>query len=495
MSQAATRALLEEACRRQLVRRTQASTLEESRDKVLGTRFDKQLSLIESKARRRAGFCPRRSGKTETNVGLLLDGVLSGPRHLVIFVAKTRQRARDLTWQAVFDACEQFGIESKPNETLLSRSFPNGSVIRWTGADDIDELRKKRGDKLWRVIIDEAQDFDFHILLALVRDIFGPALEDLGGDTILTGTPGEVCAGYWYGVTGQDPDPLKKIPGWEVHRWTPLDNPHVPRIHERFRSGELAKEYGGEDSPTFQREWLGKWVRDTGALFYRFSPDLNLHDFPEAHFEGHEWQHVLGWDLGSNDDMAIVDWAFRAKERVLYEAFSWKKPGALSSEVANVIRGVRARFNVIAQVADTGGGGKMFVEEVRKRFQLDFDPAQKTEKAQHVRLLNDDLQRGVVKLRRGSSYAEEIAVLPKVLDWDEEKTGKPAPEDPRFPNHNSDAGLYSWRRAFNYFHEEEKVGPARGSPEAYAEEEREMEEEREERVSSRRSESWWEGGQ
>lgn len=118
----------------------------------------------------------------------------------------------------------------------------------------------------------------------------------------------------------------------------------------------------------------------------------------------------------------------------------------------------------------------MFVAEVAKRHSIHFEAAKKTDKPGHVRLFNDELRAGRVKLRRGSPYSQEIAVLPKVLDWDEEKTGRPAPEDPRFPNHCCDAGLYSWRWTMAYLHEPKKDAPPVGSPEwAKAEEERMIE--------------------
>lgn len=440
-------------------------------ERLLATRFDKQLSLIHGKSRRRAGFCPRRSGKTEANVGLLLEGALSGPNHLVLFVAVTRQRAFDLTWRAVEQACQQFGIESTENLSRLERSFPNGSLLRWVGADDMRALRTKRGDKLWRVVIDESQDFEFPIMRELAVAIFGPSLEDLGGDLVLTGTPGEVCAGYWYGVTGGDPDALKRIEGWDVYSWTPFDNPHIPRIHERLASGEIARELGGEDSPTYQREWLGRWVRDTGALFYRFSPSLNLHRKTEAELTGPGWAHALGWDLGLRDAMAMVVWAFHRNDPNLYEAASWSKPGALVDECVEKYRDFDRRFNLVGQVADTGGGGAMFVAEVQKRHAVTFEAARKTEKAEHVRLFNDELRVGRVKLMAGSPYAEEMAVLPKVLDWDEEKRGKPAPEDPRFPNHCCDGGLYGWRWTMAYLAQAPDSKPKPGSKEWLAREE------------------------
>lgn len=485
------RALLEEAYRRLGSAVQSTATAAQQKSRILETRFQRQRDFILSPAKRKALLCPRRAGKTEADAAYMLEEAIDGPERLVIFVAKTRQRAKDLTWRAVEKLCESFGIESKPNETTFTRTFANRSVIRWTGADDLEELKKKRGDKPWLVIIDEAQDFSFAILKTLVVDIFGPSLEDLGGTLALTGTPGETCAGYWYKVTGDDADPLNRIGGFQRFGWSVLDNPHVPLIHARIRSGEIAAQCGGADSASFQREWLGRWVNDIGALFYRFSEELNLHDAPDDHVTlvGDGWQHVLGWDLGHKDDMAMVVWGFHPKLPNLFECASWKKPGALIDECAAMYRAFERRFNLIAQVADTGGGGAMFVAEMAQRHGITFEAAKKTEKAEHVKLFNSDLASGIIKLQRGSQYAEEIAVLPKDKNWADEKAPR---EDPRFANHCSDAGLYAWRRAYNFLHTPQVDAPPPGSPEFYAEQERALIEQREAAQHRRKSTEWWE---
>lgn len=457
--------------------------------KLWGRCFDKQLGFIHSPARKKAAFCTRRAGKTDADSAYMLGEAMSGPDRLILFVAKTRQRAIDLTWKAVEKHEELLGLvpdeDVKVNATTARRTYANGSQIRWTGADDLAELRKKRGDKLWLVIIDEAQDFDFVILKELVDNIFGPALEDLQGTIALTGTPGEVCAGLWYAITAseaEEPDATKRIGGWDVHRWSVLDNPHLP--HMRKRVQEIVAERGADDAGV-QREWFGRWVRDVGGLFYAFDPTRNLYDPEKLQPWGDGWYHSRGWDLGLRDSMALVYWAFRLDgDNNLYEAYSWKASGVLSDAVAKHARDIEEQLelNVISEVADTGGLGALVVKEVEQRTGMHSDAAKKSEKGAHAKLFNEDLKKGRIKLRPGSPYAQEIAVLPKVKDWDEQKRNLPAPEDPRFPNHCCDSGLYAWRATLHYLSEAAPPKPKPGTPEAYAEEERRMLEEDEERA-------------
>lgn len=456
---------------------------------VLATRFDRQLDFIASPAKRKAAFCTRRAGKTEADAAYLLTEALAGPDRLCLFVAKTRGRAMDLTWKAVERLCETNGVDSKPNLTTARRTLANGSEIRWTGADNLEQLKKKRGDKLWLVIIDEAQDFEFSVLTALVDDIFGPGLEDLGGTICLTGTPGIVCSGYWWELTR--PDAQKRTQGWEVHRWSVLDNPWM--MHMRQRLPELKLERGWTDeTPTYRREWLGEWVNDFGALFYAFDSSRNLHSPDDQRaLPQTGWSHVLGLDLGLRDAMGLVAWGFHPELPELYERWSWKKSGILIDELVARIRQFEAEpgVNIVARVADTGGLGALIVEEIAKRHQMRFEAAKKTEKYAHVELFNDDMRSGRVKLLERSPLQEEMAVLPK--DPDSDPT-KPPKEHSGFDNHCCDAGLYAWRRAWHFLHERPVAGPAPGSPEFYEAEAQEHERQLLERFTNpEQQEAWW----
>lgn len=487
------RAILEEVVRRFHGRVAVKERSGEWIQAILATRFAQQLAFIKSPARRKAAFCTRRAGKTEADAAYLLTAALGGPDRLVLFVAKTRGRAVDLTWKPVRKLCEQFGVASKENMSTYRREFANGSEIRWTGADDMDELKKKRGDKLWLVIIDEAQDFEFSILTDLVDDVFGPGLEDLGGTICLTGTPGIVCAGYWFNVTR--PDEGEREPGWDVHEWSVLANPHMAHMTKRLPQLKAERRWA-DDNPTYLREWLGRWVNDAGALFYAFDPTRNTYR-PDAngfHAYGPGWMHVRGWDLGATDHMALVYWGFHPDHRELFEVYSWKKSGASTDEVMAEAKRIEKELglDVVGSVADTGGLGKLVVTETAARTGEAFEAAKKTEKGAHVRLMNDDFRAGRIKLVAGSPYADEIAVLPKVPDWDEKEKGKPAPEHPRFENHCCDSGLYGWRKAWNFLHEKKEDEPPAGSPEAYALEEQEMEDRLAEMAELEAEQPWWE---
>jgi hypothetical protein len=410
---------------------------------------------------------------------------LSKPRSIIRIWGINRLRAKQLLWEEFRELFRVFNIPAKFHDTELTITLlANRAEIRLLGADKDKEVQKKRGDKTWMEVVLESQLFG-PFLKTLVDDVAGPCLFDLRGTFCLEGTPGSICAGHWFDVSGRNDLASRWVSaggkdsvgaGWSMHRWSVLDNPFLP--HAREELALLKKKRRWDDqSPTYVREWLGRWVNDLDSMFYRFDPVRNTFTLDEVQPWGPGWDHTLGWDLGYKDDMALVVWGFNEKFPELYEAFSWKKPGALSSEVMGEIQKLEARgFNFVKKVADTGGGGRAYVEDVMKRYSVRFEPAQKKDKYDHVRLMNDDFAGSFLKLQAGSVYAEEIAELARDQDWPPEGHAEAQPrEDPRCPNHCSDAGLYGFRDAYHYLHRDEEVTPRRGEPGWYEREAARME--------------------
>lgn len=446
----------------ELARRADAKSRAES--VIHGIRselFNKQLAFLDDSSRNKAALCTRRAGKTSMWARYCTIVCLEKPKALVRVWAINRLRAKQLLWTEFKEVAARHRIKAEYHETELTIRFDNGSEIRLLGADKDKEAQKKRGDKTSMEVILEAQLFG-PFLRTLVEEVAEPCLFDTRGTMCMEGTPGPVPTGYWYWTTGDegtegrwnsagmlvslDGGEDKELvgAGWSCHRWSLLDNPHLPHAKTELESLRK-KRHWTHDSPPFRREYLGQWVRDDGVLFYKFNEGRNGYSIAETRPWGEGWQHVLGWDLGSRDDMALCVWGWHPSSRYIYHAAEWKKPGGTAQDVVTRVKEWEAAgFNFIAKVADTGGGGLMYVEQVMRDYGMVFEAAKKSEKLEHVRLMNDDFLTGRLKVQRGSQYAGELSALPKDPDWDAD-SGKPPGEDPRFPNHLCDAGLYSWR--------------------------------------------------
>lgn len=494
----------EELARRQREQDRASVTIEGIRAEL----FSHQINFIDDPALRKGALCTRRAGKTSMWSRYCTMVALRNPKCIIRVWGISRTRTQELLWNEFLDVFQRHKIEFKPNATRLTIVFNNGAEIRLLGADKDKEAQKKRGDKTVMEVILEAQLFGPH-LKKLVEDVAEPCLMDHDGVMCLEGTPGPVPTGYWYWVSGDDNAPVTGRwesqgrlvstgarnevgederemvgAGWSMHRWSVLDNPFFKDAQRKI-DRVLKQRRWSIDTPTFVREYRGHWVKDDGALFYKFNEGRNTFTLAERQPWGPGWQHVLGWDLGFRDDMALVAWGWHSSEKTLYEAASWNAPGATADDVmAQIQKWESLGFKFIAKVADTGGGGRMYVEDVMSRFSQVFEAAQKSAKIEHARLMNDDFLSGRIKVQRGGAYAVELAALPKDPDWDPD-SGKPPGEDPRFSNHLCDAGLYSWRKALNYLDFEKAETPE--TPDERAEREDE-----ERFAETKQSREWWE---
>lgn len=429
---------------------------------MMATRFRQQTAVIDESGRFIAVLCTRRAGKTELVPTRLFKRADKYPGTVLYYVAITGKRARELMWGPLIQANDKYNLGWKTDATRQTLSR-DGTEIRLVGADKMRELEKRRGDKASEVIVDEAQSFPPLVLNALIEDVLGPALADVQGTFVLLGTPGIVCAGRWYSITRNEDavSRSKREDGWSVHEWSALDNPHVAaniamEVAERERKM-------GKNNPTTIREWYGRWVNDTSALFYSYDPRRNNY---EALPKGHTWIHVMGVDLGMDDAFAFVVWAFAETCEELYEVDSFSESGLTPSQWVAKVKKASETWNPVSIRVDTGGLGKAIVTEWQTRESLPIEAAEKAHKPAYVKLLNDDLLAGRVKVRANSPLAGEWSVLPKK----EAERGK-APtlnpvEDPRFPNHVSDGGLYGWREALHYLGRSPDDEPEKGTPEA-----------------------------
>jgi hypothetical protein len=419
--------------------------------------FDKQIKFVTDDARFKAARCTRRAGKTEL-IGRYATRTALQRRGLIRIWGITRLRVKQLHWKPLTALLDRLGVAFKSNETELTVWLEGGGEIRLIGADKPKEVEKQRGDKTVLDIIDETQLFG-HYLELLCDDVIGPCLIDMRGTLCLMGTPGVVCAGYWYEATRMEVAERKH--GFSVHFWSVLDNPFLPHGREEIYALKARRGWA-DNHPTWLREYCGIWVNDSGALVYRYDEKRNgYRELPK----GLRLQYfVAGADLGSggsNDPMALVIWGWSDADPRLWEVFG-KKYTEETTTAAMMDDFLRMRDDCggfVAQVIDTGGGGKLTANDLKARHGVEFEPAQKTEKHTFQKLMNDDFTAGLLMVRLDGEYARELVVLPKDPD-DELK------EDGRFDNHCSDGGLYSWRKARHFWHQPDKPKPPDGTPEA-----------------------------
>ncbi len=424
----------------------------------------------------------------------------------LLYLNETRAEAERLAWWGIQNdgmasLCQRYKLNAKLDASELSIYLPDTDAWIWLrGAKDEKEVRKALGGAYHEVWWDEAQKIPTK-LETTIREVFMPSLLDFGGRFRMVGTPSRQMGGLFYQVTR--PEHEKRMPGWTVHEWTLLDNPHFGATRdERWHRGvlELQKLYGGAevapiDSPIMQREAFGRWVREDAAHVYhvhkipttdllyapaRLRPDgfpdirAALADLPWKWQEGF---YALGVDIGYSPDpfaFALVGW--HPHDPVLYEIASWKQKFLTSDDQAAAMRAVREVVPLGFIVADAGGPAKPTVAgwsvQFVERYGLPVLEAEKHNKHDAISMVNGDIVRKHIRLRDGGEVYEDMSAL----QWSHLVSGSGRlVEDPTMSNHASDGFLYAARHARQYRARHEDVLPPSGSVERYSREAAELE--------------------
>jgi PBSX family phage terminase large subunit len=476
------RLLVEEAIRRKRARDAVRSKLSELSKRLDASLHDEQKIFLASPRKKKLARCSRRAGKTHLAAVGLIGAAVQTDNILVPYITLSIKNARRIVWTTLREIERQwaFGMEFLENQLIVR--FPNGSQIIMGGCQDIAEVEKFRGPKYSLCVIDESQSIKSSILEVLIEDILEPASLDMDGAIWMFGTPGCGASGYFY-----DADQLKLSSSpWERHAWTLLENPHLPGAVEWLKRKKIENKWDDSDA-TYRREYLGEWVRDENSLVYQFSKIRNLSDdLPDV-----EWHYALGVDLGFIDATAFVVIAWSDEEIAeTYVIETSKFTHLTSDDIGRKIKWLDSEYEFERIVCDSGGLGKMVVEEMSKRFSLNILPAQKRAKHDHIELMNSDFKKGRLLIHDNPENKVLIDEL-ELLEWDvNERTKGRFTERSDCENHACDALLYVWRESLAFLHRPETFQPLLGSDEWFLAEEARMEEAAEAKLVE--NVTWWE---
>jgi hypothetical protein len=470
--------------------------------------FAAQRAFHDDRSPRKAALTGRRSGKSTYAAGALIEAALSEDDAYAFYITLTRKSASfRFVWKEIRRLCRVYHLDAEFNITERVVRFRNGSEIWLCGAVTEDDVERLRGANFVLAIVDEAGSFGDHIR-ELVFEILEPSTIDYDGQIALIGTPTPDCTGLFFEITEGTPDPDgRPHVGWSVHRWTVLDNPHVPKYPtpevpdakawlERFLSARGLT----WEAPTVESRWLGKWRPNPSAMVYRdFSEARNVLAAVPKGPKGSSWFFGLGIDLGYDDPtvLALVQWNDKLRE--VYCTRIWKQKNMTPARIAAAIKTVAREAGITYRdlsfvVVDQGGGsGKMVSEEFVERYGIEATGAEKTRKRTFVEFANGDFRSGRFKLvRTGSNGMNHLIDEYKKVAWDPDKPGR---EDKKFVNDCCDAALYAYREARHYLFDEdvdgeepEELRPERGSVEEGNREADELEREYEQETRQRERE-------
>jgi hypothetical protein len=400
--------------------------------------FPEQRAFVRDPARFRVAVCSRRAGKTVAAAVSLLEGAINRPGLAWLYLAPTRINAKRIIWRQLNDMASAFGLGVVANETELTLRFQNGSIIYLGGAKDEGEVEKHRGQSFGGIVIDEAHVFRPY-LRRLIDDVLVPTLWDTDGWLAIIGTPGPVPTGvFWEAWVS---------PKWSRHHWTIRQNPWIERMSGRPVDAILLEERQrrgvGESDPTYRREALGEWCEDPNALVFRYDDVINHYDvLPKLD------SYVMGVDLGYHDAdaVAVLGWSADSPDVYLVEEYTRRKE-SYTDLIENGVMPLRRKYPPLADWWDFGGMNQKAQLEIRQRWGIPAQFAEKSRKLEHISLLNDALRTGRFKARKDSRFAEDC----RLVTWAAGKSGQKVSD--AYHSDITDACLYAYRAAGHWRYE------------------------------------------
>jgi hypothetical protein len=169
--------------------------------------------------------------------------------------------ARQIVWRKLKNRLQDLNWITKTNDTELSITLRNGSVISLKGADNYDSLR---GVGLDFIVLDEFADISEEAWYETLR----PTLSDKQGRALFIGTPKGI--GNWayelYNNTLEDPN------NWRSFSYTTIEGGNVTAEEIEAARRDL-------DIRTFRQEYEGTFETFSGRIYYSFDRAENVRKY------------------------------------------------------------------------------------------------------------------------------------------------------------------------------------------------------------------------
>lgn len=333
---------------------------------------------------------------------------------------------------------------------LYKFTFPSGATISFGYLDTERDKDNYQGAAFQFIAFDEVTQFPNAWYLYLFSRLRKPVGMNVPLRMRATGNPGGI---------GHD---------WVWRRFVKADTAIAPFIPARLEDNPaLGKDYENSlkklDPITYKQLREGVWIRDGIGLVYAcFDEKRNtIAKAPKCQY------YVCAWDFGVVDQNAFCVAGWNDNDPTVYIAECARLTG-LVDDVAAEHQRLENEYHFIKVVGDIGGMGKLFAEELAKRYGICIEAADKVNKLGFIRLLNSALSLG--RVRVGPDCGDLIGEWLE-LPWHESRLK----EADGFNNHAADATLYVWRACVAYHEVALADKPKPGSREALEAEERELE--------------------
>jgi len=211
---------------------------------------EKQIEVLESRARFNVIRAGRRSGKSTLEVEKMVYKAVNKSGRSIFYVAPTQKQARAIIWKLLK---RRLGGIGELNESRLEVTVPAKGGISKISVFGFEARENFRGVPADHITFDEIDSCrDFFIGWT---EIFRPTLLDTAGTADFIGTPKRESPNLrrLEKIAEKDAD-------YKAFHFTSLDNPFLPRE-------ELKKAKEEMDADIYRQEILAEYLDNTGSLF------------------------------------------------------------------------------------------------------------------------------------------------------------------------------------------------------------------------------------
>ena len=219
-----------------------------------------QKTIAEDTHRFKVVVAGRRFGKTFLSIRTLAEWARE-PNREVWYCAPTYRQAKMIAWKMLKKKMIELNWVSKINESELTITLKNNSVISLKGADG--DATNLRGVGLDGIILDEFADIDPEAWFETLR----PTLSDKGGKAMFIGTPKGI--GNWAYELYQNEH--EDSTNWRSFSYTSIDGGRIP-------PSEIEQARRDLDERTFRQEYEATFETFSGRIYYAFDRVNNVRE-------------------------------------------------------------------------------------------------------------------------------------------------------------------------------------------------------------------------
>jgi hypothetical protein len=232
---------------------------------------DGQSEVFYNEHRFKVVVAGRRWGKSQLSKTTIIKKAMEQRKRLIWYVAPTYRMARSIMWPELLEAIPRKLI-ARINDTRLSITLINGSVIELKGADKPDTLR---GIALHYLVMDEVQDIKAETWNKVLR----PTLTSTRGEALFIGTPKAYNWLYDLYMKGQRGKVYKSPKGvtvknnWKSWQFPTITSPFIPK-------SEIEDARADMDEKSFKQEFEASFETMSGRVYHCFDRKIHVGNYP-----------------------------------------------------------------------------------------------------------------------------------------------------------------------------------------------------------------------